>query len=133
MYSSPFHLRLCTAKAKESLSRSLATLDQYLLDKTYLVGEKITLADITVASALVYPLKFVMAPHYRAPFVNVLRWFETCVNQPQFQRVIGTVVLCAEELTADGSVPVPAPAPVPSATDAAPAQGEIMSASAFMI
>jgi elongation factor 1-gamma len=74
------------------------------------VGHKITLADITVVSALVYPFKFVADAEYRAPFPNVLRWFTTCVNQPAFEAVIGTVTLATKELTPSGVPAVPAPA-----------------------
>lgn len=71
------------------------------------VGDKITLADITVASALVYPMKLVMDGDYRKSFPCVTRWFTTCVNQPQFQAVVGTVQLAKEEMVAEGA---PAPA-----------------------
>ena len=91
-----------TAKAKGDVSRALQVLENHLGDKTYLVGDKITLADITVASTLVYPFKFVADAVFRAPFPNVMRWFETCVNQPHFQAVIGQVVLCKAELTSGG-------------------------------
>lgn len=97
-----------TSKAKSDLARALRILDDHLLDKTFLVGHKITLADIVVVSALVYPFKFVTDPSYRAPFPNVIRWFNTCANQPAFQAVIGTVVLASEELLATGASVVPA-------------------------
>lgn len=71
------------------------------------VGDKITLADITVASALVYPMKLVMSPEYRKAFPCVTRWFTTCVNQPQFMAVVGTVELAKEEMTAEGAPAVP--------------------------
>lgn len=71
------------------------------------VGDKITLADITVASALVYPMKLVLSPEYRKAFPCVTRWFTTCVNQPQFKAVIGTVELAKEEMTADGAPAAP--------------------------
>jgi len=64
-------------------------LEKHLVDKTYLVGEKVTLADITVASALVYPFKIVISPEYRAKFPNTLRWLTTWVKQPQFKAVVG--------------------------------------------
>jgi hypothetical protein len=64
-------------------------LDAHLLDKTYLVGQHVTLADLTVASALFYPFKLVMSPEYRAQFPNVTRWFLTTVNQPNFKAVTG--------------------------------------------
>jgi len=93
---------LATEKAKSDLARSLGVLENYLLDKTYLVGDKITLADITVASALVYPMKLVMDAEYRSAFPCVLRWFTTLVNQSQFKAVIGEVMLAAQELTPSG-------------------------------
>lgn len=92
-----------TAKAKADVAAALQVLNTHLADKTYLVGEKITLADITVASALVYPFKFVADPAFRAPFGNVLRWFNTLVHQAQFEQVIGTVVLAESELAAPSS------------------------------
>lgn len=64
-------------------------MEAHLADQTYLVGESITLADITLASALVYPFKIVAAPDYREPFPNVMRWFNTIVNQPNFVDVAG--------------------------------------------
>jgi len=92
-----------TAKAKDDLKKALGVLDAHLVDKTFLVGHTVTLADITVVSALVYPFKFVADGKYRSAFPNVMRWFDTCVNQPEFASVIGAVPLCEKELTAVGS------------------------------
>jgi elongation factor 1-gamma len=92
------------AKAKVDLAKSLAVLDAHLADKTYLVGEGVTLADIAIVSALVYPFKFVADAAYRKPFANVMRWFDTCVHQPQFQAVVGDVVLAKSEMTS-GAAP----------------------------
>lgn len=44
--------------------------------------------------------------------MNVSRWFDTCVNQPQFQKVLGKISLCEK------MVPV-TPKPNPASTDAA--------------
>jgi elongation factor 1-gamma len=77
-------------------------LNHYLTDKTYLVNDQITLADIVIASALVYPMKLVCDKNYLKPYGNVLRWFTTCVNQMEFQAVIGTVTMCKKELLAPG-------------------------------
>ena len=97
------------AQCKSDLAAALKTLEEHLRFRTYLVGEAITLADITVVSTLVYPFKFVADPAYRSAFPNVMRWFSTCVNQPAFESVVGTVVFAEKELTASGSVPAPAP------------------------
>lgn len=92
-----------TAKAKADMSRALSALNNHLSDKTYLVGQKITLADITIATTLVYPFKFVADAAFRGQFPHVMRWFDTCVHQKQFMAVIGNVVLCTKELTAGGA------------------------------
>lgn len=89
-------------KAKVDLAAALKTLNDYLLTKTYLIGDKVTLADIVVASALLYPMKLVCDKAYLKPFGNVVRWFTTCVNQPQFKKVVGTVAMCKKETLAAG-------------------------------
>jgi len=114
----PFNAALA-AKAKGDVARALQVLEDHLSDKTYLVGHKITLADITVASTLIYPFKFVADAAFRAPFPNVARWFDTCVNQPNFQNVVGKITLCTEELTAvvDGKASAPVTAAAGSGSE----------------
>ena len=100
----PFH-EAAYDKAKADLSSALAILNDHLLDKTYLVGDQVTLADIAVVSALVYPMKLVCDKAYLKPFGNVVRWFTTCVNQTEFKAVIGQVTMCKQEVTAPGQKP----------------------------
>jgi elongation factor 1-gamma len=102
----PFNLA-CYTKAKADLAKSLTILNAYLLDKTYLVGDKVTLADIAIVSALVYPMKLVCDKAYLKPFTNVVRWFNTCVNQPEFKNVIGECNLAKEEMLAPGAPAAP--------------------------
>jgi len=92
-----------TNKAKADIRKVLSILNDYLADKTFLVGERITLADIVVAVSMVYLYKLVLDPGFRKPFVNTNRWFLTCINQPQFQEVIGEVVLCSKMSVAKSS------------------------------
>jgi len=89
-------------KAKTDLAAGLTILNNHLLDKTYLVNDQITLADIVVASTLLYPFKLVCDKNYLKPFGNVARWFQTCVNQPEFKQVIGTANMCKKETMAEG-------------------------------
>lgn len=89
-------------KAKDDLGNALKILNDHLLYRTYLVNDQITLADIVVASTLVYPFKLVADKNYIKPYPNVIRWFTTCVNQMEFQQVIGQVNLCKKELLAPG-------------------------------
>ena len=81
-------------KAREDLKKAMAYLDQYLLHSTYLAGERITLADISVACTLLLPYRFVFDAQFRKPFQNVNRWFSTIVNQPNVAAVVGSVQLC---------------------------------------
>ncbi|XP_046892535.1 valine--tRNA ligase isoform X2 [Hypomesus transpacificus] len=72
----------------------LKVLDQSLETKTFLVGEAITLADISVVTAILLPFKYALEPADRKFLVNVTRWFSTCVNQPEFLKVLGKFTLC---------------------------------------
>ena len=94
---------LMSAKAKEDLLKALKVLDNHLIDKTYLVGNAVTLADICVCSALIYPFKFLADAKYREAVPNVTRWFSTCVNQPAFISVVGNVEFAKTEMKAAGS------------------------------
>jgi len=85
-----------TDRAKEDIKKVLTFLNEYLLTRTYLVGERVTLADIAVSTALLLLYQNVLEPSVRAPYVNVNRWFTTLVNQPQFKAVLGEVTLCTK-------------------------------------
>jgi len=85
-----------TEKAKTDLSNVLSVLDAYLLTRTYLVGNTITLADIAVGTSLLLPFQHVFDGAFAGKFVNVLRWLTTCYNQPEFLAVTGEVSQCKE-------------------------------------
>lgn len=78
--------------AKAGANHALAILDDYLRTRTYLVGEHITLADISVYCALLLGFKHCSDAEYDKKYVNVYRWFTTCVNQPQAKEVLGDVL-----------------------------------------
>ena len=90
--------------AKKAFLQILAVLDDYLKFNTYFVGNRITLADITLACALLLVHQQKLDIDCEKKYINVHRWFTTCVNQPNFKAVLGTV--CggkqAEELGEDG-------------------------------
>jgi len=81
-------------KAKEDLKKLLAILNTWLTTRTFLVGERISIADISLATGLMYLYTLVMEPAFRKPFGNVTRWFNLIVNQPEAKSVIGEVKLC---------------------------------------
>jgi len=76
-------------RAKSELSNILKLLNNHLRTRTYLVGERITLADIAVACDLLLLFQWIIEPSLREPYPNVTRWFLTLINQQQFQVVLG--------------------------------------------
>lgn len=93
-----------TERAKEDVKKILAYLDTHLLTKTYLVGERVTLADIAVFTVLLPLYKLVLEPSFRNPYVNVNRWFDTLAHQPQFQKVLGDIKLCEKMAQFDANL-----------------------------
>merc|ERR1711955_5139 len=85
-----------TDRAKEDIKVALKTLNDHLLTRTFLVGERVTLADISVACTLLSLYKQVLDPAFRGSFTNVNRWFTTVINQPNAKAVLGEVVLCTK-------------------------------------
>ncbi|XP_020671012.3 valine--tRNA ligase [Pogona vitticeps] len=87
-----------TDRAMAELQNLLKVLDHHLKLRTYLVGEAVTLADVTVACSLLLPYKYVLDQGLRTSYTNVTRWFLTCIHQPEFQSVLGPVKLCEQGL-----------------------------------
>ncbi|XP_045524302.1 elongation factor 1-gamma [Pieris brassicae] len=82
-------------RAKSDLLAALKVLDDHLLTRTFLVTERVSLADIVVFCTLIHSFQHVLEPSLREPLVNVQRWFATLSQQPQVLAVVGPVSLCA--------------------------------------
>ncbi|KAL6255829.1 hypothetical protein P5V15_013072 [Pogonomyrmex californicus] len=74
--------------SKEELLCALKQMNNVLCTKTYLVGERITLADISVFTALLPLYEHVFDSHYRKLYSNLNRWFSTILNQPQVKCIV---------------------------------------------
>ncbi|XP_033647106.1 elongation factor 1-gamma-like [Asterias rubens] len=85
-----------TEQAKGDIKKALEYLNGALKTQTFLVRERISLADIAVACNLLILYKNVLEPQFRAPYTNVNRWFNTMLNQPEFKAVLGEVQLCTK-------------------------------------
>ena len=59
------HNKQATENAKEEVRRILGLLDTHLKTRTFLVGERVTLADITVVCTLLWLYKQVLEPFAR--------------------------------------------------------------------
>merc|ERR1719454_38763 len=90
-----------TEKAKGQLKKALGALNTYLASRTYLVGQRISQADITLACDLLMAYQHVLEPSFRGEFTHVNRWFTTLINQPNFKKIIGDVKLCDKMATFD--------------------------------
>ncbi|KAJ1846861.1 hypothetical protein LPJ70_001828, partial [Coemansia sp. RSA 2708] len=80
--------------AEQQLLRFLDVLNTVLVDRTFLVGERITMADIIVACDLVMAFKLFLAPADRKQFRNLTRYFKTVIGQPAFKSVVGEFEFC---------------------------------------
>ncbi|CAO3594788.1 unnamed protein product [Absidia cylindrospora] len=71
--------------ATEKTKRALDVLNKVLLDKTYLVGESVTLADIAVITAISNAFKLLLDKPLRDQYKNVTRYFTTLIGKEHFK------------------------------------------------
>ncbi|EJF60198.1 elongation factor 1-gamma [Dichomitus squalens] len=83
-YTKPVHTHFA-----ERQLRSLKTLDTILATRTFLVNERISLADLTVAAEIQRAMNVTIDAPIRAQIPNVIRHVETIVNQPQLKEIYG--------------------------------------------
>jgi elongation factor 1-gamma len=83
-------------KAKGEMRKAMTVLNKHLLNCTYLVGERVTLADICVFASLLEPYRRVLDVGFRKGFNNLTRWFNMMAHQPNVAAIVGDVVLCTK-------------------------------------
>ncbi|ODA81087.1 hypothetical protein RJ55_04050 [Drechmeria coniospora] len=79
----PYHKASVDASSNAVL-RAVRTVDTHLTDRTYLVGDRITLADYVCAGLLLRGFQHFFDRKWRQENPNVTRWYETITNQPDF-------------------------------------------------
>lgn len=87
--------------AKATLQKAMTFLNDVLAAQTFLVGERITYADISICLTLRSAYENVFTADFRKAFPNVNRWFLTIVNQPGVKSVVGEISLCEKEAQFD--------------------------------
>jgi len=97
--------QIATQRAKGDIRKVLDILNQHLANRTFLVGERISFADIVIATSLHRLYERVLEPAFRQPFVNTDRWFTTMVNQPEYIAVAGQIRLCTKMEVAKTDLP----------------------------
>ena len=66
-------------------------MDRFLSTRTFFVGERITLADVHIASQLVGVMRIYFDAEYRAKYPHLTRHFETIYNQSKIKPLFGDV------------------------------------------
>jgi len=117
-----------SAAAVARLERGLTVLDGVLAERTFLVGDAVSLADVVAAASLWLGFTKLFEPAFVAKFPHVARYYDTLAHQPAFEAVMGpavyakagalaTVAEDAKKAAAAAAAPAPAPAPAAAADD----------------
>ncbi|KAF2194594.1 hypothetical protein K469DRAFT_734413 [Zopfia rhizophila CBS 207.26] len=75
-------------ESQKAALKAVHTLEEHLLTHTYLVGERLTLADLFAVGILGRGFQYFFDKAWRADNPNVTRWYETVYNQPIFSAVV---------------------------------------------
>ncbi|KAL6793435.1 eEF1-gamma domain-containing protein [Trichoderma sp. SZMC 28013] len=84
--ASPYNKKAVDETAKE-VARAIDAAEEHLTHHTYLVGERITLADLFSAGLLYRGFQYFFDKQWRQEHPAVTRWYETIVNQPIYTAV----------------------------------------------
>jgi len=85
------------SKGKEDCLKTLKILDNHLMWRTFILGHRITLADVSLFCNLTFLYKHVMSASVRQPYTCLNRWFKTLQMNPAFFQVVGDIVWCSTE------------------------------------
>lgn len=80
--------------ARKELFNSLKFLDGILKFKTYLAGDKLTLADLINAGLLQVSFKLFFDSKVRSQYPHLSRWFSNIASLPLFVDAFGVTHLC---------------------------------------
>ncbi|KEY66193.1 hypothetical protein S7711_07650 [Stachybotrys chartarum IBT 7711] len=115
--------------AQKAALKVLATVEEHLLHNTYLVGERITLADLFAAGIITRGFQFFFDKKWRQENPNTTRWYETVINQPiwtattpkleflETPALTNTAPKKTEAAPAAKKEKAPKPAPAPAAAE----------------
>lgn len=84
--------------SQQQCNEALKTMEDHLMINTYLVGERITLADIMCAGLILRGFEYVLDKKWRAEHPSITRWYETIINQPMYKAVVSETKFCDEAL-----------------------------------
>jgi len=82
----PYNKKTIEESQKAAL-KAVAVVESHLQNNTYLVGERITLADLFAVGIIARGFEFFFDKQWRSENPNVTRWYETVYNQPIYSAV----------------------------------------------
>lgn len=85
------------------------------MTRTFVVGERITLADITIAAVVFRAVGLTVDAEARSKLVNTIRHLETVVNQPKLKDVFGEITYTEKVVQFVPPKKETKPAPAPAA------------------
>ena len=86
-------------KANNRLKEFMRTLDAHLKDKDFVMGSRLTLADVTFFRELKYFFQLVFPKGLRDKvFPNATKWFQRMAETEEVKKVYGKILLCNQPL-----------------------------------
>ena len=86
-------------KANNRLKEFMRTLDAQLKDKEFVMGAKLTLADVTLFRELKYFFQLVFPKGLRDKvFPNATKWFQKMAETEEVKKAYGKILLCNQPL-----------------------------------
>ena len=74
-------------ESQKATSKVVSVLEQHLLVNTFLVGDRITLADLFMCGMITRGFQYLFDKKWRSENPNVARWYETINQQPIYSAV----------------------------------------------
>jgi len=84
--------------SQKAALKAVHVLEEHLLTHTYLVSERLTLADIFVASIIARGFEYFFDKKWRSENPNTTRWYETVTHLPSYVEVAGEVKFIDEAI-----------------------------------
>ena len=73
-------------------------INTHLNGKSFLVGDNVTVADVTLAFSLLIPFQTVLDAGFRKGMPNLAAWFERVINLPSCVKAAGYIKMCDKAL-----------------------------------
>jgi elongation factor 1-gamma len=85
-------------ESQKAALKAVNVLESHFMTHTYLVGERLSLADIFSASIIARGFEYFFDKAWRAENPNTTRWYETITNQSSYSSVAGPLSFIEEAI-----------------------------------